>query len=53
MTTSNLAECYNSIRTKYDGGKNKNRIMKSLFEVASICALLHFNEGPDWPVKFW
>jgi len=31
ITTTNLVETFNSIRIKYDGGKNKNYIMKGLF----------------------
>jgi len=45
LTTTNLVENFNSIRIKYDGGKNKNYIMKGLFDMRTFCAVLRVNIG--------
>jgi len=52
-TTTNLAECYHSIRTSLDAGKCRNYVMRGSFELRSHCAALRFNEGPNWFLDFW
>ena len=51
--TSNLAECYMSIRSCFDGGKQYNRIQKGSFEHRCYGAGLRVQNGPQWPVGFW
>ena len=51
--TSNLAECYMSIRCLFDGGKYFNRIQRGSFQHRCNAAGLAVQHGPTWPVKFW
>ena len=51
--TSNLAECYMSIRSCFDGGKQYNRIQKGSFEHRCYAAGLRIQNGCQWPVDFW
>ena len=51
--TSNLAECYMSIRTCFDGGKQYNRIQKGSFEHRCYAAGLRVQNGRTWPLDFW
>ena len=46
--TSNLAECYMSIRSNYDGGKYFNRIQSGSFEAKCYAAGLRCQDGPSW-----
>ena len=46
--TSNLAECYMSIRTCFDGGKQFNRIQSGSFENHCYAAGLRIQNGPQW-----
>ena len=49
--TSNLAECYMSIRCRYDGGKQMNRIQSGSFEMRCFAAGMRMQDGPTWPVE--
>ena len=49
--TSNLAECYMSIRSNFDGGKYFNRIQSGSFEARCYAAGLRFQDGPSWALK--
>ena len=51
--TSNLAECYMSIRTCFDGGKQYNRIQSGAFEHRCYAAGLRVQHGPEWQLKVW
>ena len=51
--TSNLAECYMSVRCHFDGGKYYNRVQSGSFEHRSYGAGLRFQNGPSWPLDFW
>ena len=51
--TSNLAECFMSIRCVFDGGKQYNRIQKGSFEHRCHAAGLRVQNGCQWPIKFW
>ena len=51
--TSNLAECYMSIRCLFDGGKCFNRIQRGSFQHRCSAAALATQHGPTWPVSFW
>ena len=46
--TSNLAECYMSIRACFDGGKQYNRIQSGAFEHRCYSAGLRMQNGPRW-----
>ena len=48
--TSNLAECYMSIRCQYDGGKQFNHIQSGSFETRCLAAGMRMQDGPTWPV---
>ena len=51
--TSNLAECFMSIRCCFDGGKQYNRIQKGSFQYRCCAAGLRVQNGCQWPVSFW
>ena len=51
--TSNLAECYMSIRCHFDGGKQYNRIQCGAFQHRCAAAGLAIQHGPTWGVSFW
>lgn len=51
--TSNLAECYMSVRCHFDGGKYYNRIQSGSFQHRSYGAGLRFQNGPTWSLNFW
>ena len=42
-----------SIRAKFDGGKQINRVQKGAWSARSIGARLRFNYGPNWSPKVW
>ena len=46
--TSNLAECYMSIRSNYDGGKYFNHIQSGSFQARCYAAGLRCQDGPAW-----
>ena len=47
-STSNLAECFMSIRAKFDGGKFYNRVQKGSFEHRCQGAGLRWQLGLEW-----
>ena len=51
--TTNLAECWMHIRTKFDGGKQINRSQRGSWEGRCAGAGLRLNEGPKWGPKCW
>ena len=51
--TSNLAECYMSIRCCFDGGKQYNRVQRGSFEARCYGAGLRVQNGPTWAAEFW
>lgn len=52
-TTSNLAECWMSIRTKFDGGKMYNRCNRGSWHSRCYGGGLRMNLGPEWsPMVF-
>ena len=51
--TSNLAECWMSIRTKFDGGKRINRCTGSSWNSRCAGASLRFQFGPMWSSQVW
>ena len=51
--TSNLAECYMSIRCCFDGGKQYNRIQSGSFERRCYAAGLRVQNGPQWSAQVW
>ena len=52
-STSNLAECFMSIRCKFDGGKVYNRVQRGSFQHRCYGAGLRFQLGPDWATTVW
>ena len=46
--TTNLSECYMSICSKMDGGKQINRIESGSFQHRCMGAGLHLTLGPSW-----
>lgn len=52
-STSNVAECFMSIRCKFDGGKVYNRIQRGSFQHRCHGAGLRFQLGPDWASQAW
>ena len=46
--TTNLSECFMSIRAKMDGGKQINRIQSGSFEHRCMAAGLSMTLGPGW-----
>ena len=51
--TSNLAECFMSVRAKMDGGKMFNRIQSGSFEHRCTAAGLRVQLGPKWGAASW
>ena len=51
--TTNLTECYMSIRAKMDGGKQINRIQSGSFEHRCMAAGLSLTLGPGWTEAAW
>lgn len=51
--TTNLAECWMHIRTKFDGGKVINRSQSGLFQHRCMGAGLRLNAGPMWGPISW
>lgn len=52
-STTNLAECWMSIRSKFDGGKQINRCMRGSWNARCSGASLRFQNGPMWSPKVW
>ena len=48
--TTNISECYMSVRSKMDGGKQINRIQSGAFQHRCMVASLHLTLGPGWIV---
>ena len=51
--TTNLAECWMHIRTKFDGGKVINRSQSGSFQHRCMGAGLCLNLGPTWGPTSW
>jgi len=51
--TTNLAECWMLICTKFDGGKVINRSQSGSFQHRSMGAGLRLNLGPMWGPTSW
>ena len=51
--TSNLAECFMSLRTKMDGGKVVNRVQSGSFQHRCTATGLRVQLGPSWGVSTW
>ena len=51
--TTNLAECWMSIRAKFDGGKQYNRSQSGAWEGRCAGAGLRQNYGPGWGTVAW
>ena len=51
--TTNLAEGYMHIRTKFDGGKQVNRSQSGAWDGRCAGAALRVNEGPSWGPTCW
>ena len=51
--TTNLAECWMHIRTKFDGGKVVNRSQSGAWENRSMGAGLRQNLDADWGPQVW
>ena len=51
--TTNLAECWMHIRTKFDGGKQINRSQRGSWAGRCTGAGLRLNEGPMWGPQCW
>ena len=51
--TTNLAECWMHIRTKFDGGKQINRSQRGSWAGRCRGAGLRLNEGPMWGPQCW
>ena len=52
-STTNLSECYMSIRAKMDGGKQVNRIQSGSFQHRCMTAGLSMILGPGWIETTW
>jgi len=52
-STTNLSECYMSIRAKMDGGKQVNRIQSGSFQHRCMTAGLSATLGPGWIETTW
>ena len=50
-STTNLSECYMSIRAKMDGGKQVNRIQSGSFQHRCMTAGLSMILGPGWHLE--
>ena len=51
--TTNLAECWMHIRTKFDGGKVFNHCARGSWHTRCFAGGLRFNEGPKWSPVVW
>ena len=51
--TTNLAECWMHMRTKFDGGKVINRSQSGSFQHRCMGAGLRLNLGPAWGPNTW
>ena len=51
--TTNLAESWMHIRSKFDGGKVVNRSQSGSWEHRSMGAGLQYNKGKEWGPKVW
>jgi len=51
--TTNLAESYIHIRTKFDGGKQINRSQRGSWQGRCAGAALRMNDGPEWGPQQW
>jgi hypothetical protein len=51
--TTNLAECWMAIRTKFDGGKMYNRCHRGSWQARCYGGALRQNLGPHWSPTVW
>ena len=51
--TTNMSECYMSVRSKMDGGKQINRIQSGAFQHRCMAAGLRLTLGPGWIAETW
>ena len=51
--TTNLAESYMHIRSKFDGGKQINRSQKGFWQSRCAGVALRMNKGPSWGPACW
>ena len=51
--TTNLAESYMNVRSKFDGGKQINRSQRGSWQGRCAGAGLRLNIGPDWGPTTW
>ena len=51
--TTNLAECWMNIRTKFDGGKMYNHCQRGSWHTRCFAGALRFNEGANWSPQVW
>ena len=51
--TTNLAEGWMHIRSKFDGGKHINRSQGGVWRGRCAGAALRHNIGPDWGARAW
>lgn len=49
--TSNLAECYMSIRSVFDGGKQYNHVQSGCFECRCYAPGTRVPAGPSWQLE--
>ena len=49
--TSNHAECYMSIRSAFDGGKQYNRVQSGSFEGRCYTAGMRVQAGSSWQLE--
>ena len=52
-STTNLAECWMSIRSKFDDGKQINLCQRGSWNARCNGASLRFQHGPMWSPKVW
>ena len=51
--TTNISECYMSVRSKMDGWKQINRIQSGAFQHRCMTAGLCLSLGPGWIAETW
>ncbi|CAC5392904.1 unnamed protein product [Mytilus coruscus] len=51
--TTNLAECWMHMRSKFDGGKMFNHCNRGSWHTRCYGAVLRFNRGPKWSTSTW
>ena len=51
--TTNISECYMSVHSKMDGGKQINRIQSGAFQHRCMAAGLCLTLGPGWIAETW